>query len=62
LIGSTLWLATLGMIINGMTTVVFNSITLAWIYFWLAGAVVTNSERLRAAKAVEGKLELIPVG
>jgi hypothetical protein len=62
LMGTTLWLATLGMIMNGMTTVVFNSITLAWLYFWLAGAVVTNSERLRATNPVEGKLELIPVG
>jgi len=62
LMGTTLWLATLGMIMNGMTTVVFNSITLAWIYFWLAGAVVTNSQRVQSAERVPGRLELTPVG
>jgi hypothetical protein len=61
LMGITLWLATLGLIMNGMTSVVFNSITLAWIYFWLAGAVVTNSQRLRSTEALAGKLELTPV-
>lgn len=62
LMGTTLWLATLGLIMNGMTSVVFNSITLAWIYFWLAGAVVTNSQRIRFAERVQGKLELTPIG
>jgi hypothetical protein len=62
LMGTALWLATIGMILNGMTNVVFNSITLAWIYFWLAGAVVTNSERLRSAERVPGRLELTSIG
>jgi hypothetical protein len=62
LMGTTLWLATLGLIINGMTSVVFNSITLAWLYFWLAGAVVTNSQRIRGVERVPGALELTPVG
>jgi hypothetical protein len=62
LMGTTLWLATLGLIMNGMTSVVFNSITLAWLYFWLAGAVVTNSQRIRGVERVPGALELTPVG
>jgi hypothetical protein len=61
LMGTTLWLASLGLIVNGMTSVVFNSITFTWIYFWLAGAVVTNSQRLRSRERVPGKLELTPV-
>ena len=42
--GITLWLAVIGIAINGMTAVVFNSIALGWIFFWLAGAAVTASE------------------
>jgi hypothetical protein len=42
--GITLWLASVGIAINGITAVVFNSITLGWLFFWLAGAVVTVSE------------------
>jgi hypothetical protein len=45
-IGMTLWLATVGIAINGITAVVFNSITLGWLFFWLAGAAVTVAERL----------------
>ena len=43
--GITIWLAVIGIAINGITAVVFNSIALGWIFFWLAGAVVTVSER-----------------
>jgi hypothetical protein len=46
--GITLWLAVIGIAINGITAVVFNSIALGWIFFWLAGAVVTVSERIVA--------------
>jgi hypothetical protein len=42
--GITLWLAVIGIAINGMTAVVFNSIALGWIFFWLAGAAVTATE------------------
>jgi len=62
LMGTAMWLATLGLIMNGMTSVVFNSIILAWGYFWLAGAVVTASDRLRARDPVPARLELTPVG
>jgi O-antigen ligase len=59
--GITLWLATVGIAINGITAVVFNSIALGWIFFWLAGAVVTVSE-LRSASAITVAREPIPVG
>jgi O-antigen ligase len=45
-IGATVWLAAIGLMINGMTAVVFSSITFGWLFFWLAGAVVTNSQRV----------------
>jgi O-antigen ligase len=59
--GITLWLAAVGIAINGITAVVFNSIALGWIFFWLAGAVVTVSE-LRSASAITVAREPIPVG
>jgi len=46
--GVTLWLAAVGIAINGITAVVFNSITLGWLFFWLAGAAVTVAEKLPA--------------
>ncbi len=46
--GTAIWLAAIGLAINGMTAVVFNSITLAWLFFWLAGSAVTRSQRLVA--------------
>ena len=50
--GITLWLAVIGIAINGATAVVFNSIALGWIFFWLAGAAVTAGE-LNVALAEE---------
>ncbi|MGK2963434.1 MAG: O-antigen ligase family protein [Gemmatimonadaceae bacterium] len=44
--GITIWLAAIGISINGITAVVFNSITLGWLFFWLAGATVTVAQRL----------------
>jgi O-antigen ligase len=53
-LGITIWLATIGIAINGASTVAFNSITLGWLFFWLAGAAVTVSEqRADAALAAE---------
>ena len=51
-LGITIWLAVIGMAINGVSTVAFNSITLGWLFFWLAGAMVSVSEQ-RAADALE---------
>jgi hypothetical protein len=48
--GMTLWLAAVGIAINSITAAVFNSITLSWLYFWLAGAVVTMAQRLPASQ------------
>src|SRR5712675_1868285 len=49
--GAIIWLATIGLAINGMTAVVFNAITLGWLFFWLAGAVVTVSQRVTIPEA-----------
>ena len=51
--GITLWLAAVGIAINGITAVVFNSITLGWLFFWLAGAVVTASQSLPRGRPQE---------
>jgi O-Antigen ligase len=60
--GITLWLAVVGIAINGITTVVFNSITLGWLFFWLAGAVVTVSERRSASSIAAAARDTIPIG
>jgi O-antigen ligase/polysaccharide polymerase Wzy-like membrane protein len=44
--GMTLWLTSVGIAINSITAAVFNSITLSWIFFWLAGAAVTVAQSL----------------
>jgi hypothetical protein len=59
--GITLWLATVGIAINGITAVVFNSIAFGWLFFWLAGAMVTVSE-LRSASSIATTREPLPVG
>ena len=59
--GITIWLAVIGIAINGVTAVVFNSIALGWIFFWLAGAVVTVSERI-VASSPEAAREQAPLG
>ena len=59
--GMALWLATIGIAINGMTAVVFNSVTLGWLFFWLAGAAVSAAQRLpqqQRAPAVTAPLSL----
>lgn len=59
--GAAIWLATIGLMINGMTAVVFSSITFAWLFFWLAGAVVTMSQKVTPATSTVRALELTPV-
>ncbi len=44
--GVVLLLATLGILINAWTAVVFNSMVLAYVYFWLAGAAITEKQRI----------------
>ncbi|MEO7502874.1 MAG: O-antigen ligase family protein [Gemmatimonadaceae bacterium] len=58
--GIALFLATVGIAINGITAVVFNSIALGWLFFWLAGAVVTVAERLPRTAKSPAPLELSP--
>jgi O-antigen ligase len=43
-------LATIGIIINGMTSFLFSSSLLAYVYFWMAGAMVTVAERHRFSR------------
>ena len=59
--GASIWVATIGLMINGMTAVVFSSITFAWLFFWLAGAVVTMSQKVTPAVSPVRALELTPV-
>jgi O-antigen ligase len=59
-IAATIWLATIGLFVNGMTAVVFSSITFGWLFFWLAGAVVTTSQRVTPARYPVRALELTP--
>jgi O-antigen ligase len=56
--GAIIWLAAIGLAINGMTAVVFNAITLGWLFFWLAGAVVTVSQRVAIPEPSMAELEL----
>jgi hypothetical protein len=59
--GVAIWLATIGLMINGMTAVVFSSITFGWLFFWLAGSIVTMSQRVTPATSPVRALELTPV-
>ena len=56
--GAVIWLAAIGLAINGMTAVVFNAITLGWLFFWLAGCVVTLSQRAPQESPALGELRL----
>jgi hypothetical protein len=46
-------LTTIGIMINGVTSFVFSSNLLAYVFFWLAGAMVTLAQRLRSSGAVD---------
>jgi hypothetical protein len=43
--GAVIVLTTLGILVNAWTATVFNSTILAYLYFWLGGAVVSVSHR-----------------
>lgn len=49
--GIVLLLATLGILINAWTAVVFNSMVVAYIYFWLAGAAITETQRIERGES-----------
>ena len=59
--GAAMWLATIGLILNGMTAVIFNSPIVAYLFFWLAGAMVTSSQRAAADRYAARALLLEPV-
>jgi O-antigen ligase len=44
-------LTTLGIMINGVTSFLFSSNMLAYVFFWLAGAMMTVAQRLRSTDA-----------
>jgi hypothetical protein len=46
-------LATIGIIINGITSLVFSSNLLAYVFFWVAGATVTVAQRLRSSREMD---------
>jgi hypothetical protein len=46
-------LTTIGIMINGLTSFVFSSNFLAYVFFWVAGAAVTLAERLRSPSTPE---------
>ncbi len=56
--GMVVWLATIGILMNGITGVVFNSVILAILFFWLAGATVTARDMMSAPELASP--ELIP--
>jgi O-antigen ligase len=46
-------LTTIGIVINGLTSFLFSSNMLAYVYFWMAGAMVTVAQRLRTSREME---------
>lgn len=62
LLGNVVLVATVGVAINAITGVVFNALTLSYLYFWLAGVVVTIAQRdgAPAKEPASVPLELAP--
>lgn len=62
LLGTVVLFTTVGVMINAATGVVFNSLVLAYLYFWFAGVVVTVAQRERVPSRVAARapLELTP--
>lgn len=58
-LGLIVLLATIGIAMNGVTGSVFNSVPLAWLYFWMAGAAVTWAQRAQSS-AVPARLTAPP--
>ena len=46
-------LTTIGIMINGVTSFVFSSNLLAYLFFWQAGAMVTLAQRRRSSRALD---------
>lgn len=62
LLGTVVLITTVGVMINATTGVVFNALTLSYLYFWFAGAIVTIAQRESAPSQVRvsAPLELAP--
>jgi hypothetical protein len=62
LLGTVVLITTVGVTINATTGVVFNALTLSYLYFWFAGAIVTIAQRESAPGRVRvsAPLELAP--
>lgn len=54
--GIVIVLTTIGILLNGATSLVFSSTFLVCLYFWLAGSVVTNAETLPARSTRPGSV------
>lgn len=50
--GAVIAIATLGIIVNGITVSMFNSPMLSTLYFWLAGVCVTSAQRVGGVPAL----------
>ena len=62
LLGTVVLVATVGVMLNAATAVVFNALTLSYLYFWFAGTIVTIAQRETAPVRVRASapLELAP--
>ncbi|HEY4956158.1 MAG TPA: hypothetical protein VII02_14865, partial [Gemmatimonadaceae bacterium] len=62
LLGAVVLITTIGIMINATTGVVFNVLTLSYLYFWFAGAIVTIAQKETAPSRVRvsAPLELAP--
>jgi len=62
LLGTVVLVATVGVMLNAATAVVFNALTLSYLYFWFAGTIVTIAQRETAPSMVRASapLELAP--
>jgi len=52
LLGTVVLVTTVGIMLNAATAVVFNALTLSYLYFWLAGTIVTIAQRESAPSRV----------
>ena len=62
LFGVVVLITTIGVMINAVTGVVFNALTLSYLYFWFGGVIVTVAQReqVRVSELVKIPLELAP--
>lgn len=58
MLGLVVLMATMGIMINAIAAVVFNALTLSYLYFWFAGAIVTIAQRETAPGRVRASAPL----